>query len=124
LSDRAVRFAEGNAGFSEDATVELFMKDLMKHCRSFLCRDLDGRVIIDFMGEGIHTIQNGTQQEMLEAVEKAYRFVHSECTRLRQDSDDEHDKKLAVRYSRLEKYMQARLPLWGLAHLLEAGDGK
>ena len=33
------------------------------------------------------------------------------------------NQKLAGRYALLRQYIESRLPIWGLGHLTEAGDG-
>ncbi|MFO8013099.1 MAG: hypothetical protein R6X20_07320 [Phycisphaerae bacterium] len=115
LSREAVRFVQGNAGFSEAPTIEALMKQVAATCRTLLCEDEDGQVIVDFLGKGCLGVQGEVDSEMVSAVEKAYRFVCSEALRFGQEGDTKH----AERYTLLRRYVKARLPLWGLAHLLE-----
>ncbi len=118
VSAEAARFAQGNAGFSEDATIEAFMEELAATCRSLLCHDVDDQVIVDFLGRGMFEVQGGAQPDIIAAIEKAYRFVRSEALRFQHSGDKKH----APRYAMLQEYMKSRLPIWGLSHLLEGGN--
>ncbi len=112
VSPDAVRFLQGNLGFSEHPSIESLMKSLAGTCRSILCHDEDHNIIVDFLGRGIFDIL-GPEPTHVDAVEKAYRFVLSESDRFKQIGDE----KLAPRYESLRRYMETRLSIWGLGHL-------
>lgn len=116
ISQSAISFFKGNAGFSDDSQIDVLMKSLAAVCRSLLCRDQDGQVIVDYLGQGMRDLQGGVTPETLDAIEKAYRFVRSEATRFQ----DEGCEKLEVRYTKVLNYFHARLPIWGLGRLREA----
>jgi hypothetical protein len=118
VSQKSVRFFRGNTGFSENSHVDAFMKNMAARCRSLLCHDTDGQVIVDFLGQGVLDVLNGAKPDLVSGVEKAYRFARSEAARFRQAGDD----KLSARYTALVEYMKSRLPIWGLKHLAEASD--
>jgi len=112
ISPEAMRFFKGNAGFSESPPIDRYMKQMAVVCRSMLCMDTDGQLILDFLGRGVLDIVGAPRPDLTEAIEKAYSFVRSESQRFRAC-----DENLALRYAWLQKYMEARLHLWGLQHL-------
>ncbi len=113
ISTDAAQFAQGNAGFSQNVIIETMMKELAIICRSLLCRDVDGKVIVDFLGQGAFDYMEEVDLGYISWVEKAYRFVKSETLRFQQEKNE----KLAPRYAALQEYMEARLSIWGLQSL-------
>ena len=114
VSDSTLAFSSMKKGFSDDEMVEKLMATLADVCRSFLCRDTDGMMIVDFLGAGMRTLTEPPEQEVLRGVAKGYEFVCSEWKRFR----DARDPKHALRYYRLKEYMESRLSNW----LGEKGD--
>lgn len=114
VSAEAARFAQASGGFSPDDSVNAAMKSIAEGCYTLLCEDHDKKVIVDFLGQGAYSVFGGTVPSMKASVEKAYCFVRTEAVRFRQAGDE----KLAPRYALLLKYMEDRLPIWGLKHLI------
>ena len=98
-------------GFSNDQEVDGGMKRLADTCRSMLCSDTDGKVIVDFLGQTRRRIvaSGGREEPYVQAVKKGYRFVCSELQRFTATGDIIH----APRYQRLKDYMDPRLSNWG-----------
>lgn len=120
VSAEATKFAQSSSGFSQDGAVNAVMRDLAVTCCSLLCEDADRRMIVDFLGKGACSLQGGAQPNVTPAIENAYRFVRAEALRFRQAGNE----KLAPRYALLQKYMDARLPFWGLQHLAEVRNAR
>ncbi len=119
VSSEVVDFVTGPAPRAGDEKVSEWLQGLLATCRDFICRDQDGHTMVDFLGKGMHTIQEGSRPGMITAVTKAYRFACTEAARFKKA--DSHE--LAGRYALLRRYIESRLPIWGLGHLTEADDG-
>ena len=118
VSAETAEFAKGGGGFSSHGAIETIMNSLAATCRSLLCVDTDGQVIVDYLGEGMHSVLDGATPDMIQAIEAAYPFVCAEAVRFAEAKDAKH----AERYAALRGYVESRLPIWGLEHLVgEAG---
>lgn len=77
------------------------------NCKTLITKDTDGIHILDFMGEGIKSVQNEVISDL---VHDAYDSVISMEKWLLQSGDD----KLRGYYSKLREYCESRLSLWGI----------
>jgi hypothetical protein len=108
VSPTVLRFLAEGQEYSSQKLVADIMRRLAELCRSFLCPDVDGCWIVDFLGEGIHNMLRASPG-VNKAVKMGYDFVQARAKEYRQSGDN----KLALRYYLLRKYMESRLPLWG-----------
>ena len=86
----------------------LVAKEMAKFCKEMIIRDTDGRFMLDFMGKKAkETADNSIDAKV---VKLACDFVVS---RYQKYVNAENDK-LASRYFRLLKYINARKRIWGV----------
>jgi hypothetical protein len=109
VSDKATRFTQG-VNFSKDVNIEQRMRDLAALCRSLLCHDIDKKVVVDYLGEGMRSLPSATNPSVIKMIQQAYSFVTFESDRFRQAGDEKHVK----RYECLRNYFESRLPIWGI----------
>jgi hypothetical protein len=109
VSDKVREFLADRQTHSNDWEIAEIMKLMASSSRSLLCQDVDGRWIVDFLGQGNRDIVE-QDKECLAAVPKAYKFVRREAIRFREESNT----KLALRYYLLQQYIESRLPIWGI----------
>lgn len=78
-----------------------------KASRSFLCEDVDGRPILDFMGSEMckEVVKSGNPMEI---AQNGFNFVVRECERFKKEKNE----KLSFRYTLLADYISSRLPNW------------
>ena len=105
VSPTVLEFLDADV-FSSDQVVRLGMKAVADICRRMICPDIDGCLIVDFIGEQVHK----TVPALAEPVRMAYEFVRNESERYRVA----RDSKLATRYFLLREYLKSRLGLWSL----------
>lgn len=79
----------------------------IKNCRELITTDIDGRPILDFMGEGVKSVPFEGQSQV---VSDAYHFVISQENRFLEAGNDH----LGMYYSKLRAYCESRLSLWGI----------
>jgi hypothetical protein len=79
-------------------------------CFSLFARDIDGNVLLDYLGEGFkkHMVPDGFHDDLKVIPKMAYEFVEKEFEKWRK----ERNTKLSLRYNHLLNYLSARLPLW------------
>ena len=75
-----------------------------------IATDTDGKQILDYLGETMvqHAWPGGGQKDLL--VRRAYDFVLAEQKRIVEGGNS----KLIARYEALRRYVESRLPLWGI----------
>lgn len=75
--------------------------------KSFLCEDVDGRPILNFMGSEMRkeVAKSGTPMEI---AQNGFDFVIRECERFKKEKNE----KLAFRYTLLADYISSHLPNW------------
>ncbi len=111
VSTRIPSFLDETRNFSQDPWIERVSRETATWCRRLLCTDIDGQVIVDFLGEATkETFRDRNKKEATQKVQKAYDFVCEEASRFRA----EHNEKLTRRYDHLQEYMKSRLPLWDI----------
>ena len=81
---------------------------LARMADEFLCKDDDGQLMLDPLGEAFRKYVAKDQFD--EPIRKAHRFVRQEAERFH----TEGNSRLADRYSTLLGYFESRLPIWGL----------
>jgi hypothetical protein len=79
------------------------------NCHTLITVDKDGKYILDFLGEGVKSLQ-GTPPGL---VKDAYYFVVQQYKQF-SESGDTH---LFDYYSRLRLYFESKLSLWGIEQL-------
>ena len=87
--------------------IETISLKLAESCRSFICADADGKLVIDFLG---HATRQMSEAPIVDMVKPLYEFVRGEHEKFSQLQD----KKLTARYKRLLDYVVSRLPIWGV----------
>lgn len=84
-----------------------FIKNSASDCKKFIWQDHDGAYILDYLGEGMHSLEiKGAPQ----LVDRAYNIVVKEHRRLIENKNYE----LAGRCSLLRQYIESRLHLWDI----------
>lgn len=97
--------------YSSDRQADAFMKQMASMCRSLIHEDTtDGNFMIDFLGEGVRNLFDRSGR-LVDVVGAAYRFVRSEAVQFREVGES----KLANRYESLLRYVESRLPIWGIS---------
>jgi len=109
VSSTVLEFLTEGLVYSTDREVAQFMRQMARTCRSFIWQDTDGRSIVDFLGKGMRELLP-TDTAVVTAVKKAYDFVRSEACRFHAEGEP----KLEDRYSQLQRYIESRLPIWGI----------
>ena len=97
--------------FSKDSDVNQLNVFLAEYCEDLLWDDLDGQIIVDFMGKTFSEIvdEDGKIAPPFQKVVLETRnFVTSEADRFQQSGNE----KLALRYRRLHEYIQSRADFW------------
>jgi len=99
------------ANFRAQATpVAQALAAITERTMSLIATDSDGKRILDYLGQTmvLHAGPGGGQKETL--VRRAYDFVLAEQKRI----VEERNSKLIPRYDALRRYVESRLPLWGI----------
>lgn len=109
VSPMVRQFLADGQVYSTNREIAQIMSQMASTCRSFICQDVDGCWIVDFLGKGLRDLL-GPDMPSGEAVGMAYEFVRSEASRFREAGNS----KLAVRYHLLQQYIESRLPIWGI----------
>ena len=78
-----------------------------KASRSFLCEDVDGRPVLDFMGSEMRK-EVAKSGNPMGIAHEGFDFVVRECERFKKEKKE----KLAFRYTLLADYISSRLPNW------------
>ncbi len=110
VSNSVRQFLADGQVYSSDREVAEIMKQIAGTCRSFICQDVDGCWIVDFLDKELRDLL-GPDLKGGDTVRMAYEFVRSEALRFRNAGNS----KLAVRYYLLQQYIESRLPIWGIA---------
>ena len=79
----------------------------INNCRKLITTDIEGKPILDIMGEGVKSLPNTAVPYL---VRDAYNFVIEQEKHFAESGNTE----LLERYSQLRKYCESRLPLWGI----------
>ena len=109
LSPTIREFLADGQAYSPDPKLAQIMGQIAGKCRSFICQDVDGCWIVDFLGKGLRDLL-GPDTKVVPAVKLAYDFVRTQAEQFRQSGNTE----LAVRYHLLRQYIESRLPIWGI----------
>jgi len=110
VSEAAVEFIGASQRYSDDSEMQVMMARLAGLSRAQISRDDDGRAIVDFLGEGTRSIVGQDDAQIEKLVGKAYQFVREEKVRFLSQGNVE----LTERYTRLQKYLESRIGLWGV----------
>jgi hypothetical protein len=109
LSDEAVQFANLRSGFSPDPEIEDVSRRYHPTLSKLLTVDYDGQTVVDYVGEEMRIV-TANIPDYASLVADAYRFAIGERDRF----GESNDSVLADRYEQVIRYLEARLPLWGL----------
>jgi len=109
LSPTVREFLADGQAYSPDPEIAQIMGQMASTCRSFICQDVDGYWIVDFLGKGLRDML-GPDTGVTMAVKMAYDFVLAQAEQFRHAGNT----KLALRYHLLQQYIEARLHLWGI----------
>ena len=101
---------ETNEPLDNQAAEDLqYCKDMAKLCKKMFIRDLDGCVILDFLGEAfLYVFNKNPKIELKNVFNMALEFVKSEYSRFKSQGD----RKLALRYYLLYNYFESRKKLY------------
>ncbi len=91
----------------EKETQDEFIKKYVIDSKKFICKDNDGSYILDYLGEGTHSIETTVLPTM---VKIAYENVIQEYKKL----VDEMNYEQAGRHYLLRQYIESRLFLWNI----------
>jgi hypothetical protein len=87
-----------------------FARNYAVNSKKLIYQDYDGIHTLDCFGEGIHSIENAINPQI---VEMAYKWVAQEHKKYIMSKNF----KLAGKYSLLRQYIESRLALWGVAKI-------
>jgi hypothetical protein len=95
---------------AETTPVARALAAITERMMGLIATDTDGKRILDYMGETmvLHAGPGGGQKDIL--VRRAYDFVLAEQKRIVEGQN----AKLIPRYEALRRYVESRLPLWGI----------
>jgi hypothetical protein len=99
------------ANFQKQATpVAQALAAITERAMTLVATDTDGKRILDYLGQTMlqHAGPGGSQKDIL--VRRAYDFVLAEQKRIVESKDT----KLIPRYEAFRRYVESRLPLWGI----------
>ncbi len=104
-------FSAALANFQVQTTpVAQAVADITQRMMGLIATDTDGKRILDYLGQTMvqHAGPGGGQKDVL--LRRAYDFVLAEQKRVVK----EKNSKLIPRYDSLRRYVELRLPLWGI----------
>ena len=105
IVDQSVsKFLDDYLNCSPSNPYEEFQQSLAKITKSFLCRDADGKLIIDFLGNSMIELSKGTNQSMQTIVKDIREFIAQQLKKHTHDNN----QKLIKRYNLLDKYVSSR----------------
>jgi len=110
VAESTLRFIQTLQEGQGGSDIDKLMSVLASQCRAMVGEHDDGIAMVDFLGEGFRCIACGPGSETLDRVKRAYRFTCSEAERFKSDGNE----KLAGRYERVRRYIEYRLPIWGV----------
>lgn len=115
VSDEVFHLITDTTPFSRSRNVAAFMDILKGDCRKLLCKDhYDGRLIVDYLGQGMLDLQRCGGYNLVPCIARAYRFVCSQKSKLEKEAGKE---VLVERYINLKRYFDDRIAFWGLRHI-------
>lgn len=106
LGTNAVAYLRAAANASESDPLTSINRELAKTCLGFIVADQDGAPMLDYLSGNVGTLLGIPEHR--EIVAKGLGFVNAEYKRF----VDAGDHKLALRYSLLRQYYQARSAIW------------
>ncbi len=122
IGDELLKFIELNNQIEKNNAVEKFNTELARRCKLLFCEDTDGRIIIDFLGNGIQnflsperTTGHPFQGKFHEYIKDGFEQVASEYEHFKK----EKNTKLAFRYQLLMDYYLERLGKIALVENME-----
>ncbi|MCR4317544.1 MAG: hypothetical protein NUW37_14485, partial [Planctomycetes bacterium] len=83
LSDEAVNFVKCSGGYSSDTDIERIYSGTSEMCKGLLCEDSDDRVIVDFLGTQVRTLDELPLEDVSQAVKMAHEFVSASTRSLK-----------------------------------------
>jgi hypothetical protein len=104
-------FSAALANFQAQATpVAQVIAAVTQRMMGLIATDTDGKRILDYLGQTMveHAGPGGGQKDLL--VRRAYDFVLAEQKRI----IEKQNPKLIERYDAFRRYLESRLPLWGI----------
>ena len=102
-----------------ESAVEKINRSNAEQCVSFLCKDRDGHMILDFLGKDTHMQYEAARIDPVagcgevdgsKIVHKAYSWVHAEVQRYQQAGNH----AVAGKYEKLLNYFKSRIHIWGV----------
>lgn len=84
---------------------------IAESCPALLTRDVDGYIIVDYLGQEFKEGIAGSIDISL--IHKAYEYIMEQQSENHEKSTAEK-RKLFARYSVLRNYFESRLPIWGI----------
>ena len=112
VGDELLKFIKLHNQIEDNNVVHRFNTEIAHRCISLLCEDNDGRIIVDFLGNGIQNFLSpdriaGHQylQKFHESIKNGFKHVTNECERFKKKKNT----KLAFRYQLLMDYYSQRL---------------
>ena len=104
VDQSVINFLDFYLNISPNNLYEEFQQRLAKVTKSFICRDTDGQLIIDFLGNGIIELSKGTSFNMQTLVNDIREFIAQQLKKHIHDNNH----KLIKRYKLLDKYVSSR----------------
>ena len=111
VGDELLKFIELNSQIEKNDVIDKFNRELARRCKSLFYEDCDGKIIIDFLGNGIEnflsperTSRHPRMQEFRKCINDGREQVARECERFKK----EKNTKLSFRYQLLMDYYSER----------------
>lgn len=110
--DELFKFIELNNQIETSNIVEKFNTELARACKSLLRKDNDGRIIIDFLGNGIQNFLSAGREAGRSHLQEFHKYINGGLEQVARECDrfkKEKNTKLAFRYQLLMDYYLERL---------------
>jgi hypothetical protein len=99
---------------SDDVRLNSTMLEIGRAWRPLIDRDRDGKLIVDYLGDGAAKMARHLPRKQMQAW-LAYSFAKGRREEFsRKSQKDPKALKLARKYHRLQNYLEPRLSLWGV----------
>ena len=118
VSPTVREFLADGRRYSSNRDMDRVMAQTACRCRGFISQDVDDLWAVDFLGQAHRELARDCSY--VGSIPMAYCFVRSSAADFRQRKAEEAGKardteKLADRYYLLQKYIESRLGIWGIA---------
>lgn len=119
IGDELVAYINLMKNLEGDDDEARYVRGMAEACESIIGRDIDGNIIIDYMGEGMVKVMEDDEAlraQYLEFLPRIKRFFEEQKQKWESEEEksisEEEKKKLSKRYQRAIEYYDSRIHLW------------